>query len=387
MRLQAFLLTALLVALPPAAHAQQSKQNIPQLQAVARADSNDPVAHYDLARAYLEKKEWDEAESELREAVALAPQYGDAYLALGLIPEYRGEKYFKDLIKKRGESAADSVALESMAYQRRAYLLNPLLDLSVLPRAPEVPTLSINGRSYRVPWAWNMAKGVNAIRQEKYPDALKRFAEAMGDSGTIYRFFAPDAAFFYHAMAAARMQQYAVAVEDLWLLVQRRVEREEQRLGFSMATNDYRYMLATMLFLDGRFDQAIPVFKRTLEFDVGLYQSHVQLARMHEAREEWDEAVQERQAAIMSNPDDATLLVDLAATLIRVGRLPDAITPLEQATRQTPRDPRSFYLLGIAHARNGNLEASREALRQFLAIAPSRYAEQIAEVKEELRER
>ncbi len=387
MPLKVILPAALLLLLPVTSHAQKDKRDPKVLLAIVQADSNDPVAHYDLARAYLEKKKWDEAESELREAVALAPQYGDAYLALGLIPEYRGEKYFKNLIKKQGEHAADSVALESMAYQRRAYLLNPLLDLSVLPRAPEVPTLTINGRGYVVSWAWQMSKGINALRMEKYPEALRRFGEVVGDSGTIYRFIAPDAAFFYHAMAAARMQRYDVAVEDLWLLVQRRVEREEQRLGFSMDTNDYRYMLATMLFLDGRFDQAIPVFRRTLEFDVGLYQSHVQLARMHEARKEWDEAVAEREAAIMANPDDATLLVDLAATLIQVGRIPDAITPLEQATRQAPRDPRGFYLLGIARMRAGDVEASHEAFRQFLAIAPSRYATQITEVKEELRER
>jgi tetratricopeptide (TPR) repeat protein len=152
-----------------------------------------------------------------------------------------------------------------------------------------------------------------------------------------------------------------------------------------LKANDYRYALATMLYLAGRYDQAAPTFRRALEFDIALFPAHVQLARISEARQDWDDAVRERQAAIDANPEDPGLVTDLGVTLFRAGKLEEASEAFTQAMGAAPRDARVPYLAGIVALRLGRQDAAREALTRFLALAPSRFAPQIAETREQLR--
>jgi tetratricopeptide (TPR) repeat protein len=350
----------------------------------ASADSNDPVAHYDLGRAYFERQRYDDAERRWRAAISLAPQYAQAYLALAVLPQARGENHWKRVARERGDSTVEVVFNEASRFFQRAFLIDPLVDLSILPRAEERVSISIQGRNYFVWWAFPLTKGINELRTGRHEAALNRFTGIIEDerSGPESA-YAPEPAYWYRALAAARLGNYALAVEDYWLLVQRLVKHETEgdTHMVPLLTNQYRYLLATMLYLDQRFDQAIPVFRRTLEFDAGLYQSHIQLARMHEASSQWEAALTERRQAIAINPDDPSLVVDLGATLIRAGQAAEAEAALREAASAAPRDARAWYLLGQVAAHLGHGDIAREAYSRFLAVAPSRFQAQRAEVR------
>ncbi|MEP6574399.1 MAG: hypothetical protein ABJD11_16990 [Gemmatimonadota bacterium] len=114
-------------------HAQVPKAlPLDTLEALVRADSNDAMAHYDLAMGYWGKKRWDDAERELRLGVSIAPSFAESYLALAALPQARGESYWKKRIKQDGIESARQAFLQSRADFRRAFLLNPLVDLRVL---------------------------------------------------------------------------------------------------------------------------------------------------------------------------------------------------------------------------------------------------------------
>jgi tetratricopeptide (TPR) repeat protein len=379
----------LLLTLAAASGPHLSAQGSPSLQSLeqrAVADSNDPVAHYELGRAYFDRQRYDEAERRWQVAVTLAPQYAQAYLALAILPQARGENYWKHAARERGDSAVTAVFSQSTRFFQRAFLIDPLVDLSLLPRAEEKVSISIGGKNYFVWWAFPLSKGINELRTGRFQAAVNRFTGIINDdrSGPESS-YAPEPAYWYRALAAARLGNYAMAVEDCWLLVQRLVKHEEEEQGEThivpLLTNQYRFLLATMLYLDNRYDQAIPVFRRTLEFDGGLYQSHIQIARMHEAASQWEQALVERRAAIAINPDDASLMVDLGATLIRAGNTVEAGEVLKAAANAAPRDARAWYLLGQVEAGQHHAEGAREAYRRFLAIAPSRFQQQREEVR------
>ena len=77
----------LLLAAGAAGNAQQAASaDIRTLQARASADSNDPLAHYNLAIAHLSKKNYQEGEAALHKAIALAPQFAPGYFYLAGIP-------------------------------------------------------------------------------------------------------------------------------------------------------------------------------------------------------------------------------------------------------------------------------------------------------------
>ncbi len=374
---------ALAAALPDSA-SSQDHPDLNALKARALADSNDATVQYDLAMAYWKEKRWDQAEHLLRQATAIAQQYADAWLALAVLPEARGEDYWKEMEKSRGKAALDSAFQEGSRYYSRAFLINPLVDLKVIPRVEERVSLRINGVTFFVWWAFPFTKALNNLREGKLEEGLDRLQKIIDDeragSGGQY---APDAARWYHGIAAAHLQRYDLAVNDFWALVQGSLKKERDAVPdpFPLHTNEYRYMLGTMLYLGGRINDAVPVFRHALEFDAGLYPAHVQLARMYESGKLWEQAVVERRRAVEADPDDPGLLVDLAGTLIQAGQLADAEEPLRQAIESGPHDARAPYLLGLVALQLGKRDEAREALTRFLAIAPSRFAAQIAEVK------
>jgi hypothetical protein len=90
----------------------------------ARRDSNDATAHYQVAMGYWDRKKWDEAEKALRQALVVAPSYREAHLPLG--------------------------------HYRRAFLLNPMVDLRLLGKFEEmsVEVALVRGRLVFFPAPW-----------------------------------------------------------------------------------------------------------------------------------------------------------------------------------------------------------------------------------------
>lgn len=109
--------------------------------------------------------------------------------------------------------------------------------------------------------------------------------------------------------------------------------------------------------------------------------AQVQLARMHEAAGRLPEALKERQLAVDVNPDEADPYVDLAMTPLRAGENHEALRSLRTAEGLNRRDARIPYLRGVVAVHVGDSAQWRAAFERFLAIAPSRMAEQIAEVR------
>lgn len=352
----------------------------------AQRDSNDALLHYEAARAYWKKKRWDDAERHLRQAVLVAPEYAEAYLALGEVPFVRGDDYWKKFVKARGREAFDSVIAEYTVFARRAFLINPLVDLDIWGEVDFGQDGSYGAIIRAIWWAKGYRKGANLLHQGRDADAFAVLDTLMHDARAgVKAAEAPDILLFYHGLAAARIKRYDDAIQDFAILTGRSVHREkeiEQERGFSRyQTNDLRYMLATMLFLAGRPRQATPVFQRVLEIDLGMYPAHVQLARMHEAAGELDRGIAERELAVAAYPQDATLQYELAGALLRGGRTDEAIGVLRQAMTVNPRDHQIPFLLGETLMAVGRDQEAKAPYEHFLAIAPERLSQRADEVR------
>jgi tetratricopeptide (TPR) repeat protein len=62
---------------------------------------------------------------------------------------------------------------------------------------------------------------------------------------------------------------------------------------------------------------------------------------------------------------------NLGLLLAEMGRLPEAIASLEQATRLDPRFGRAHYNLGLAYREQGRMAPAEAALRRALDIEPA----------------
>ncbi len=385
------LMCAVLVA--PVLNAQQgnrrpSPPSLDSLERSARADSNDAVAHYELAMGYWRRMRWGDAERSLQEAVALAPHYAEANLAIAALPYAQGIAYWLRLEKRGGREGVAAVMETSARYYRRAFLANPMVDLSILGHVDETSYLYAGRYRVTIWWLRSLSKAINGFRDGQYEQVRGLLASLMADERAgADGVNLPDQVLWYHGLASAHLQRYDESIQDLSRLTGRAVAKSEtDAIGATpLEANDFRYALATVLYLAGRYDEAAPTFRRALEFDIALYPAHVQLARMAEAQQHWDEAVRERQGAIDANPDDPELVTELGVTLMRAGRLEEAADAFAQSMVAAPRDARGQYLAGVVALRLNRKDAAREAFEKFLRTAPSRFAPQMVEARDQLR--
>ncbi|MGH7702911.1 MAG: tetratricopeptide repeat protein, partial [Gemmatimonadales bacterium] len=95
----------------------------------------------------------------------------------------------------------------------------------------------------------------------------------------------------------------------------------------------------------------------------------------------WDRAIRESRAAVETNPEDSSLLVELGSVLLKAGNAAEAEEPLRQAGELNPRDARTPYLLGQALAQLHRPEEARAAFGRFMAVAPSSFSAQVSEAR------
>jgi tetratricopeptide (TPR) repeat protein len=222
------------------------------------------------------------------------------------------------------------------------------VDLRIQQKVEEISEIREGIYIIRIWWLEPYTKSLNLIREGRYDQAFKlldqiKKDEKAGDRGRAL----PEGILWYHGLTAAHLKRFDDAIESLAVLTGMAVAEEKAESSLAVVplhANDFRYALATMLYLAGQNHQAAPTFRRALEFDVSLYTAHVQLARMLEAEGRWEEGVQERRAALDANPDDPVLLTDLGQTLMRAGHLEEAGDLVQNAMAANPRDAYAPYL-------------------------------------------
>lgn len=349
-----------LALLVPAASAQippifRLPVGLPELQEFARTDSNEATGHFLLGLALWNAGRPNGADSALRHAVYIDPRYADAYLAIAI------------LILQRAPRGAVAQFDEAVRLGRRARMINPLVSLPVLlPTTLSYVDDLIAGRYQDVHRVMEyMARRYNERRHpERVPPEIR----------------------YYRGLAASSMDLHAAAIRDFEALLEQSLTADT---GASLAvapirTNELRYLLAFVHHRAGGLERARQLYREAGENDFGLYMAHVQLAGIYVAAGQFDSAIVEREAAVNSNPDDSSVQVDLALTLMQADRDFDAVAPLHRAAQLNPHDARVPYLLGVLAEKAGRRSEARREFERFIAMAPSRLADQVTDAQRRL---
>jgi Tfp pilus assembly protein PilF len=170
------------------------------------------------------------------------------------------------------------------------------------------------------------------------------------------------------------------------VLYQRAIDQQESDtiINIPLRTNEYRYILGVLYLDSGSLDSATAILREAAENDIGLFMAHVHLAEIHEKRGEAEEAIRERQAAIASNPDEASLYFEAGLALLRVRRLDEALEMMLSARRINPRDPQSPFAAAVLQLSLGQQAQARESLEHFLTVAPTYMGTQIERARQQL---
>jgi tetratricopeptide (TPR) repeat protein len=359
----------------------------PQLEARVAKDSLDATAHYQLALARWSDNRYDDAEAELKEAVALDPKYAEAYLALGYLVFARRPALWDEIPDDKVPAEWKDRVRQATTYRRRALILDPLVKTAIV-RAVEPKFVETHTDPLVYQTIWGGFDDYNTGRYEaaytKLSNLMKLVSSRMAGQNRIEWDSLPDILFWYQGLAAAQTKRYGVALQNIQRVLKRKkaMEKDQDLLIVApLQTGELRYLMGVIQQRGGFNDAAEESFKAALTEDLGLYMAHVRLADLYQAQGHLDEAVQERQRATDANPDDPSLLVDLGRTLLLAGNASGAVKPLRRAITLQPHMLEAYHQLGRALVALHDPEA-RATLNHFIECAPSTMAAAVADARQ-----
>lgn len=376
---------AMLTAAPATAQRIKLPARLPELEAAAVRDSNDPAAHYNVALAYWNEKRYDDAERALRLAVTIDAQFAEGYLALSRLPFARRSRLWNEVLEDRVPEEWQATVTESERMYRRAFLVNPLMDLRI--EGAVTPPRHVYWDLFAPGFYDVFFRGFEDIREGKYEDGYRRLSRLVGMfGGDLQPDSLPAGLLWYRGLAAAHLSQWDTAAADFERLLARseRAERSDSLIYVPLATNEYRYVLAVVRQRGGQLGVAARLYQAALQQDLGLYAAHSRLAEILEANRQFAAAIPSRERAIGANPEDPSLVFDLALTLAKAGQWARADSTLRQAATANPRDARIPYYQGIVRQQLGDTAGAKSAFERFLAMAPGRYQRQIEDARRRL---
>lgn len=368
------------VAVPAAAQRLKLSASLASLEEAARRDSNDAAAHYHLALGYWAKKRFDDAERSLRTAVTIERRFAPGYLALAYLPYARRTKLLQEEARGRVPAEWRERVTESGWLRRRAFLIDPLVDLRIIGAVvPLGEAIQLGSRGQLL----ITLDPFSAFVRGDYEFAYSAFNSFVAEFASARRDSIPDGLLWYRGLSAGHVGTYDTAIVDFSVLVARGIalEHADSIVRIPLNTNDCRYVLALFHYRAKHPAEAIRLYQEALGNDLGLFMAHVQMGRIYEQEQLWVEAVDQFERAVAVSPDDPSLLLDLGVVLREAGRLRESDETLRRAMDANPRDSRVPYHLGITLQAEGQAPEAAAAFHRFLALAPARYDRQIADAR------
>lgn len=368
-----------LFAAPLAAQRIDLPVSLGELEQRARADSNDPIAHYNVALGYWNAKRWDDAEKALRTSLMLDPRLALSRLALARLPYIRRPRLTEELFESTSipRDLRDMVQAADREW-RHAFMIDPTVDLKIIGAtySSGIDQWLVQDALGEV-WSNYFQASIDCYegRYELCEQRFNRVVDDFQDGGPGLT--TPDGVYFLRGLAAARTGNHARAIRDFRSLIDREQERKEELeekdlVRIPLRINEYRYFVASLTHAAGRGAEAAALYREAVENDLGLYMAHVRLASIAEAARDYPTAIEERRRAINANPDDATLHLDLGIALGKSGNFAEAEKAIRVTTERIPRHVEAWFWLGLALEQQGKTAEAKAAYQKVVDLAPSR---------------
>lgn len=352
------------------------------LERAVQQNPNDAAAHYNVALAYWNEERWDDVRTSLATSLAIEPRLAEAHLALAYLPYAIDDDLWEERFEDDLSDSLRFVLEEANRHERHAYLIDPMVDRAIIGAVtPGMPAIWSSSDFLRELYT-RYLQAFDDFLQRDYDNAYHRYNRMLTEwsrSLGVDQDDPPRQWLWYRALSAAKTERYDEARNDLNRLLDLSLEAEQSDdlVRIPLRTNEYRYMLAALEHLAGNHQTALDLYREVAENDIGLYMAHVRMAEIYEAHRLFPEAIEERRMAVNANPDDATLVMDLAIAFGKAGDFSTAEDYLLQAREANGKQPMIPFWLGLAQMEQQQWRKARNSFEDFLGMASTRYQRQI----------
>ena len=329
--------------------------------------------HFEDARTAEAREDWQQAESEYRKALELAPDWAEAIVNLGIVLNRQGR-------------ADDAVVAFTRAAEINPQLLGAQLNLAITYfrskhfREAEVPLR----RALMIDPANNQARGLlllSLFALDRYPEVI--------DLGEKLLEAAPTDAATLELMGRAfmKLRRYEKAVRVLEIRAKLQPQSAEiymllgeardnagdsegaiREFNKAIATRnppglpELHYALGYVFWKLRRYDEADREFRRELERDPNHPRSVYYLGNIALTKGDWKSALAFLGRAAGALPQDFPSRYDFGKALLQSGQIARAVDELVAAIELNSKNSAAHYQLGLAYRR---LKRETEAQREF----------------------
>jgi tetratricopeptide (TPR) repeat protein len=330
------------------------------------------MAHLELASIYIEKLALEQAERELDQVYAIAPDHTLAYYYSALLQAARGDlKDAEGLLLRMGEVAwkypPATRVLGHVAYNLKKFTTaRPYLEkfLTFVPgdrptRLALAESLNRRGESRLALEYLQPLLGEGSLDVE----AMLLAASANGRLGEIDE--------------SRKMLQHVQGLGAEVALEPVRLHQIRRRLAFAnFLAGDFDAavsglssmiedgedefinltLLANLQQKSGEFEEAIGTANRMLELAPDSPVGHNVLSSVYYQQRQFDAALEAADKAVMLNENYASALKNKGLTLIALNKYEDAVGVLRTLNKLTPQDAHVEAMLGRSYWQNGQIQ-------------------------------
>ena len=289
----------------------ETNQATAEFEKLAKAYPQAPVAHYQLALAYLANNEPTKAIDRLNQTLKFDPEFSEAALLLAGLRIKTGDLSsaivsLKKMVHEQPQNARAQLLLAA-AYRAQGNLDDALAVYRRLtetfPQSPEAPLLM----------------GSVLLEEGKRDDARQAFEKTLELS--------PDS-----------------------------LPALEQLVNMDLAEN--------------QFTTALRRVEPQIEKNPKLAASHLLLAKIYLAKKDTKQAEAALRRAIELQPNSRMAYMMLASLYIDTGQHEKALENLRGVVNRNPKDDGALMLIGIIHDQQKDYNSARDTYERLLAVDP-----------------
>ncbi len=308
----------------------------------------DPAqAQVEQAESALEKKDYPPAEKFLQDAVAKDPKSFRAWYDLGFL--YNATDRQSEAI----EAYRKSVEANPQVFESNLNL-GLLLERKGDPQAAKYLAAAIT------------------LKPASHPE--KNLSQAYLSLGHVLEKINPDEAIKAYQKAAELQPGDAEPHLEAAILLEQQKKLPEASREFQKALDldannrDALAGLVNTYSRSGQLPQAETLLRRMTVSEPQNATLHIQLGRVLAAQKKNDDAITELTKGLDLAPGDAAANRELIQLLLDEKKYPEAIVRFKPAIQANPSDPDLHYLLGTAYLRNKNFPEAQAELLQTVKL-------------------
>ncbi len=305
-----------------------------------------------------------QARQMFEKAIALDPQYAEAYAALSLTYYLEWDwRWSADpqTLERALTMAQRAIALDDSLPSGHGmlgmvYAQKQQYDQAIVESERAIALDPNNADSYGA-----QAEVLNFMGRSE--DALRSVEKAMRLNPRAF-FYLIDASWAYTMMG-----RHAEAIATLKTLLL----HYPQPYGYPSLADNYLRQWISQLGQDPQsLEHAFEAAKRAIVVDDSLWVAHSLLGRVHLFQKHYDQALAEVERAVALDPSLADNYASLALVLSYMGRSEEALRAGEQALRRKPLFANGHLEdIGDVYAGAGRFEEAIPLLRQYLSLYPN----------------